>query len=144
MTQFNIQFRFNPSFIFAISIGLFLVLFSNVTYANETNTDLDKMCARQSIVIAAKLRSNPSNELSEQDVNMIRLGATSACKETYKRYVKSDNTVAVDKRIANKTDDDTNQETDSNKKKSILDRLLSSERKDDVNPMQKMHRTGGK
>ena len=124
------------------------LLLSSLIYANEVNTDLEKICDRESIIIAAKLRSNSKNELTAQDMSMIRIGAINGCIETYKRmhnsndFVKSnssDQTVAAKSEVKEKQEKDGN-----NKKKSIFDRLLRTEPKEDVNPMQKKHRTGGK
>jgi hypothetical protein len=131
----------------ATSTILALSLLSNLTYADETNTDLNKMCDRQSILIAAKLRSDSNGELTAQDMSMIRLGAINACIETYKRMTNSPDLVkstSSDKKVAAKTDVDKSQESSSKKKESIFDRLLRTEPKDDVSPMQKQHRTGGK
>ena len=52
--------------------------------------------------------------------------------------------VNPDSKVIAKTDDAKNQENDDDKNESIFDRLLRTEKREDVNPMQKRHRTGGK
>lgn len=128
---------------------LFIVtslLFTNVTYANESDTELRKMCDRQSIIIAAELRQQNKGEFTAQDMKMARIGAINGCLKTYKRMTSSSdfselNTSNQSVASENETEEDNN---NSDKKESIFDRLLSTESNDDVNPMQKMHRTGGK
>ena len=122
-------------------------LISNLAYADEANTGLNKMCDRQSILIAAKLRSNSKNELSAQDMSMIRLGAINGCIETYKRVANSSEAgkfTSAKTITITKSDTENNQEGTRNKKESIFDRLLRTKPKKDINPMQKKHRTGGK
>ena len=124
-----------------ISIILISPLLSVLTYANNTDTDITKMCNRQSLITVTKIRNNSTNELTEQDIRMIRLGATNACIDTYKRIANAEH--SSDKKVVVNTVADEN-EDDSNKSESIIDRLLRTEKKEDVNPMQKKHRTGGK
>jgi len=128
-------------------ILLLSLISTSLVYANGVDTDINKMCNRQSILIAAKLRSNSTNELTAQDVSMIRLGAIKGCLETYKRIVNSSesiNTTSADEKVAKKTEVDKTQESKNDEKESIFDRLLSTEKKEDISPMQKRHRTGGK
>lgn len=122
---------------------------SQFVSATEANADLYKMCERQSIVIAAELKKNSSAELSARDADMIRLGAVKACLETYKRAVNTTPSISADKKVTTKADIDKNRndnidQDDNVEKESIFDRLLSSDKKEDVSPMQKTHRTGGK
>jgi len=124
-----------------ISIILISPLLSVLTYANNTDTDITKMCNRQSLITVTKIRNNSTNELTEQDIRMIRLGATNACIDTHKRIANAEH--SSDKKVVVNTVADEN-EDDSNKSESIIDRLLRTEKKEDVNPMQKKHRTGGK
>lgn len=126
----------------AILTSLTFLLTTSITYAEEAESDLYKMCNRQSILTATRLRSNSTNELTAQDMSMIRLGAINACMETYKKMLNAPDLVqsnSADEKVTKKT-----QGESKTKEESIFDRLLSTERKKDVNPMQKQHRTGGK
>ncbi len=111
---------------------------------HAVETDLDKTCARQAILIAAELKNHSAHELTERDVDMIRLGAINACRETYRRTVNTPDAADTNKKVVAKEDVIESQSADSGKKESIFDRLLSSDKKEDVSPMQKQHRTGGK
>lgn len=147
MKLYKLNFKSITAIISVTSAILIFSLLSNLTYADGFDTDLNKMCDRQSILIAAKLRSNSTTELTAQDVSMIRLGAINGCLETYKRIVNSSkpiNATSPDKKVAKKTEVNETQESKNDEKESIFDRLLSTEKKEDVSPMQKKHRTGGK
>lgn len=140
MKLFKLNMKSITLMISASSAMLAFSLLSNLAYADGFDTNLNKMCDRQSILIAAKLRRNSTNELTAQDVSMIRLGAINGCLETYKRIVNSSkpiNATSPDKRVAKKTKVEEPQESKNDKKESIFDRLLSTEKKEDVSPMQK-------
>ena len=127
---------------------LTLFLLTGKAHADETNTELEKMCDRQSILIAAEMKSKSEEELSVREVTLIRLGAINACKKTYIRMTNSPDFVKSsppEKEASAKTGTDKNQKTESKaEEESIFDRLLRTEKKEDVSPMQKRHRTGGK
>ena len=149
MQPFRLDFKFLTSSILATSTILTSLLLANVTYANEDDTELKKACNRQSLITVAKIRDSSSNEMTEQDIRMLKLGANHACMDIRKRMINSNAGTSPDNKVIAKTDDTKNQETKnqetkSEKSESIFDRLLSSERKPDVSPMQKRHRTGGK
>jgi len=144
MTQFKLKFKPITTVIYAISAILTFFLLSNLTYANEEDIVLKKTCNRQSLITVSKIKNNSSNELTEQDIRMLRLGANHACMEIHKRLVNSNNNPLPDSKVIAKTDDTKNQENDDDKNESIFDRLLRTEKREDVNPMQKRHRTGGK
>ena len=112
---------------------------STLAYANEA--DIDKMCDRQSTSIVTELKSQSEDELTLREINFIRFGAINACKKTYQQLVNTEVITITDQKVAAKPDVD---ESNDDKKASILDRLLNPEKKKDVSPMQKVHRTGGK
>ena len=144
MKLYKLNFKSITAIISVTPAILIFSLLSNLTYANEDDTALKKKCNRQSLITVAKIRNNSSNELTEQDIRMLRLGAIHACMEIHKRLVNSNNSPLPDSKVIAKTDDTKNQENDDDKNESIFDRLLRTEKREDVNPMQKRHRTGGK
>lgn len=144
MKLYKLNFKSITAIISVTPAILIFSLLSNLTYANEDDTALKKKCNRQSLITVAKIRNNSSNELTEQDIRMLRLGANHACMEIHKRLVNSNNNPPPDSKVIAKTDDAKNQENDDDKNESIFDRLLRTEKREDVNPMQKRHRTGGK
>lgn len=114
MKLLKLNFKFITALQSAISITLTLSLCPSLIYADEADTDLYKMCDRQSILTAVKLRKNSPTELTAQDMSMIRLGAINACMETYKRIVNSSNSnnaTSPDKNVAKKTEIDKPQES---------------------------------
>ena len=139
-------FKLNINLISVFTTLTILISSSFSTPAFADETDLDKMCDRQSVLIATEMRSKEEG-LSVREVSLIRLGAINACKKTYARMINSPDlakSTTSDNKVAAKTDVEKKQESSSNKKESIFDRLLSNEKKKDVSPMQKQHRTGGK
>ncbi len=144
MQPFRPDFKFLTSSILATSTILTSFLLANVSYANEDDTELKKACNRQSLITVAKIRNSSSNEMTEQDIRMLKLGANHACMDVHKRLLNSNAGTSPDNKVIAKTDDTKSEESNSEKSESIFDRLLSSERKPDVSPMQKRHRRGGK
>ncbi len=130
---------------------LIFFLLSTITFANETDSDIARICTQQSLTTAAEIRSELDEELTKQDMRMLRLGAINACKNTYRRLGTSNSITPTRENVANKSDTSgeitevqKSPDTVDNKKESIIDRLLRTEKKEDVSPMQKRHRTGGK
>ncbi len=144
MKLYKLNFKSITAIISVTPAILIFSLLSNLTYANEDDTALKKKCNRQSLITVAKIRNNSSNELTEQDIRMLRLGAIHACMDIHKRLVNSNVGPTPDNKVIAENDDIQNQESNNDKKESIFDRLLRTEKKEDVNPMQKKHRTGGK
>lgn len=125
----NSQFLTRAYFVgLAFSLSSLLAI---PAYADTKDlAEIDSLCESQSITISNELKSQSEQELTLQDVNFIRLGALNACKETYQKLLGYN----VNKSVA---------ENEAGKK-SIFSDLFNSERKEDVNPMQKLHRKGGK
>jgi len=134
--------------IIRVLTGIFLIQFSGLLYADETEQSVNRQCTRQSIITIAKIRNSMDTELTEHDIHMIRLGAMNACLDTYNRLVKIGKSVNTEQNITSRTENDVQESSDdkivNKEKKSLLDRILSTESKDTVNPMQKKHSTGGK
>ena len=92
--------------------------------------EINSICESQSISIANELKSQSEQDLMVQDVDLIRLGAVTACKETYQKLLGYN----TNKSVAE------NEEG----KQSIFSDLFNREVKKDLSPMQKYHRKGGK
>lgn len=92
--------------------------------------EIDSICEGQSITISNDLKNQSEQYLTVQDVDFIRLGALSACKKTYQKLLGYNTNKSVAENEAGK--------------KSIFSDLFNRERKKDLNPMQKLHRKGGK
>ena len=92
--------------------------------------EINSICQSQSISIANELKSQSEQDLMVQDVDLIRLGAVTACKETYQKLLGYN----TNKSVAE------NEEG----KQSIFSDLFNREVRKDLSPMQKVHRKGGK
>ncbi|MFT5760604.1 MAG: hypothetical protein ACI9LM_005391 [Alteromonadaceae bacterium] len=114
--------------------SLTILLASSLTipaYADTTDmAEINSICESQSISIANELKSQSEQDLTMQDIDFMRLGAVSACKETYQKLLGYN----TDKSVAE----------NEVGKQSIFSDLFNREKRKDVNPMQKLHRTGGK
>ena len=100
-------------------------------YADANDlAEINSICEYQSITISQDLKHQSEQDLTLKDVDLIRLGAVTACKKTYQKLLGYN----TNKSVAE------NEEG----KKSIFSDLFNRERKEDVNPMLKLHRKGGK
>lgn len=115
-------------------VGLAFSLSSLLTVPAYADTkdlaEIKSICEDQSITISNDLKNQSEQDLTVQDVDFIRLGAVSACKKTYQKLLGYN----TNKSVAE------NEEG----KKSIFSNLFNREVRKDLNPMQKLHRKGGK
>lgn len=115
-------------------VGLAFSLFSFLTipaYADPKDlAEINSICEEQSISISNDFKNQKEQNLTMQDVDFIRIGALSACKKTYQKLLGYNTNKSV---VENEEG-----------KKSIFSDLFNRESKKDLNPMQKLHRRGGK
>lgn len=112
----------------AFSLSSVLVM---PAYADANDlAEINSICEDQSNTISHDLKEQSAQDLTMRDVDFIRLGAVTACKKTYQKLLGYN----TSKSVAENEDG----------KKSIFSDLFDRETKKDINPMQKLHRKGGK
>tara|TARA_R110002049_G_scaffold295239_7_gene482459 strand:+ start:1808 stop:2203 length:396 start_codon:yes stop_codon:yes gene_type:complete len=131
MTQHKQKSKFSTRFCLVGVAISFSSLFSISAYADAKDlAEINSICQSQSISIANELKTQSEQELTVQNVDLIRLGAVTACKETYQKLLGYN----TNKSVAE------NEEG----KQSIFSDLFNREVRKDLSPMQKLHRKGGK
>ncbi len=113
-------------------VPLLFILSTSSLRADELND----FCTRRAIDAVAEVRQEHYPQISEREIGIARKTAIIACisSRSTKLPIANNESVAI-------SDDKDDSDEKSN---SWIERLLDNEEKEDVSPMMKNHRTGGK
>ena len=115
----------------SILVPLLFILSTSSLSADELND----FCTRRAIDAVAEVRQEHYPQISEREIDIARKTAIIACISGRSTKLP----VTGNKPVAN-SNEDQNEEKNS----GWIERLLDNEKKEDVSPMMKNHRTGGK
>ncbi len=116
----------------SILVPLLFILSTSSLSADELND----FCTRRAIDAVAEVRQEHYPQISKREIDIARKTAVIACISGRSTKLP----VTGNKPVASSSDEDQKDEKNS----GWIERLLDNEKKEDVSPMMKNHRTGGK
>ncbi len=117
--------------------ALLFPFFFALSMQSLSAVELNELCSQRAVSTVAELRHQHYPQLSERETEIARKTATMACIDAHSASLP----VAINKDLSSTSSDETSSEQN---KKSWLEKLLKNEKKEDVSPMMKNHRSGGK
>ncbi len=100
--------------------------------------EVEDFCTRRAVSAVNNIRHDQYPQMSERETKIAHRTAFISCMETRSASVPK---VTEQKAVATAVNEET---TNREEKKRWIEKLLDNERKEDVSPVMKRHRNGGK